>query len=213
MDADILQHATEHRRAEPAHASPASAPAACRPRPAGWRRPLSDLDRSGRVRPVVCAPDPRLSRPAALVDPLDPAVVRLAADLMATMRLSPGCVGLAAPQIGIDGQVFVVDVRQHPKTVTSHGAFALCNATVVQAARWRMGREGCLSLPHLTGDVKRASRLVVEGVLPGTHTPVRLTTDAFEARVVQHELDHCSGLLFRDRVSSEAALFSRQVYL
>jgi peptide deformylase len=154
-----------------------------------------------------------LSRPAIPVDPLDPEVVRLAADLMATMRVSPGCVGLAAPQVGINVQVFVVDAGQHPKAVTTHGPFALCNATVVQVTRWRVGREGCLSLPHLTGDVRRASRLVVDGVLPGTHTPVRFTTDGFEARVVQHELDHCAGLLFPDRVVSQEALYSRKVYL
>ena len=50
-----------------------------------------------------------------------------------------------------------------------------------------------MSVPDLTGDVKRASRVVVEGVLPGTGEPVRLTTDAFEARALQHEIDHCAG--------------------
>lgn len=169
--------------------------------------------RAGRIRSLVVAPDPMLRRPAALVDPLDPAVIQLAADLMATMLVSPGCVGLAAPQVGVNVQVFVVDASRHPKTVTTHGPFALCNATAVQATRWRVGREGCLSLPHLTGDVRRASRLVVNGFPPGSDTPVQLTTDAFESRVVQHELDHCAGFLFSDRVASAEALFSRKVYL
>jgi peptide deformylase len=177
----------------------------------GWTP--EDLGDPGAVRPVVAAPDPVLSRVGAEVDPADPKVVRLAADLIATMRVSPGCVGLAAPQVGVSAQVFAVDVADHPKAVTVHGVFALCNAKVVEATRWRPGREGCMSVPDLTGDVKRASRLVVEAVLPGTGTPVRLTTDAFEARALQHEIDHCAGLLFIDRVAGAHALYQRKVYL
>ncbi|GIF77906.1 peptide deformylase [Asanoa siamensis] len=176
----------------------------------GW---LADLARPGTVRPVRTAPDPVLARAGADVDPTDPAVLRLAADLVATMRVSPGCVGLAAPQIGESARVFAVDVTGHPKTVTSHGTFVLCNATVVSATRLRPGREGCMSVPDLTGDVKRASRVVVEGVLPGTGATVRLTTDGFEARALQHEIDHCAGLLFLDQVAGAHALYQRKVYL
>ena len=122
----------------------------------------------GAVRPVVTAPEPVLSRPGPEVDPTSAEVVRLAADLVATMRVSPGCVGLAAPQVGVSAQVFAVDVTGHPKAVTVHGTFVLCNARVVEASRWKAGREGCMSVPDLTGDVKRASRLVVEGALPGS---------------------------------------------
>ena len=147
-----------------------------------------------------------LSAAGAEVDPADPEIVQLAADLVATMRVSPGCVGLAAPQVGVGAQVFVVDVTGHPKAATAHGTFVLCNAEVVEASRWRPGREGCMSVPDLTGDVKRAGRLVVvEAVLPGTGEPVRLTTDAFEARALQHEIDHCAGLLFLDRVAGAHA--------
>ncbi|MEV0720317.1 peptide deformylase, partial [Asanoa sp. NPDC050611] len=102
----------------------------------GW---LADLAQPGRVRPVVNAPDPVLARAGAEVDPTDPAIVELAADLVATMRVSPGCVGLAAPQVGVSARVFAVDVTGHPKTVTLHGTFVLCNATVVSATRWRPG--------------------------------------------------------------------------
>jgi peptide deformylase len=167
----------------------------------------------GAVRPVVWAPDPVLSRPGSEVDPVDPEIVRLAADLLATMRVSPGCVGLAAPQVGVSAQVFVVDVTGHPKATTVHGPIALCNARVVEASRWRPGREGCMSVPDLTGDVKRAGRLVVEAVSPGTGEPVTLVTAAFEARAVQHEIDHCAGLLFLDRVAGAHAVHSRKVYL
>ncbi len=177
----------------------------------GWT--LEALGDPGEVLPVVTAPDAVLSRPGPEVDPSDPKVVRLAADLLATMRVSPGCIGLAAPQVGVSAQVFVVDVSGHPKAATVHGAFALCNAKVVEASRWRPGREGCMSVPDLTGDVKRAGRVVVEAALPGTGEPVRLTTDAFEARALQHEIDHCAGLLFLDRVAGAHAIHQRKVYL
>ena len=176
-----------------------------------WKPELLGID--GTVRPVVTAPAAVLSGAGAEVDPTDPEIVRLAADLVATMRVSPGCVGLAAPQVGVGAQVFVVDVTEHPKTVTSHGTFVLCNARVAEASRWRPGREGCMSVPDLTGDVKRASRVVVEAVLPGTGEPVRLTTDAFEARALQHEIDHCAGKLFLDRVAGAHAIYQRKVYL
>jgi peptide deformylase len=172
-----------------------------------------DLGVVGRVLDVVRAPAPVLSTPGADVDPTDPAVVQLAADLVATMRVSPGCVGLAAPQVGVGSRVFSVDVAGHPKTRTHHGTFVLCNAEVVEASRNERSREGCMSVPDLTGDVKRASRVVVRGWLPGTGEEVEVTTDAFEARALQHELDHCAGLLFLDRVAGAHAVHPRQTYL
>lgn len=177
----------------------------------GWTP--AELGTPGQIRPVLTAPDPTLSRLGHDVDPCADDVVRVAADLLATMRVSPGCVGLAAPQIGVSAQMFAVDVTGHAKSATVHGQFVLCNAKVVEASRWRLGREGCMSVPDLTGDVKRASRLVVEGVLPGTGAPVRLVTDAFEARALQHELDHCAGVLFLDRVAGAHAVYQRKVYL
>ena len=178
---------------------------------AAWKPELLGVD--GRVLPVVTAPAAVLGRAGTEVDPADPAIMQLAADLVATMRVSPGCVGLAAPQVGAGAQVFSLDVAQHPKTGITHGTFVLCNARIVEASRWRPGREGCMSVPSLTGDVKRAGRIVVEAVLPGTGEPVRLSTDAFEARAVQHEIDHCAGKLFLDRVAGAHAIYQRKVYL
>lgn len=67
--------------------------------------------------------------------------------------------------------------------------------------------------PHFTGDVKRATRLVVEAELPGTGETVRIETDAFEARCLQHEMDHCDGFLFLDRVAGAHAIYARKTYL
>ncbi|HEY6932746.1 MAG TPA: peptide deformylase [Marmoricola sp.] len=172
-----------------------------------------DLVVPGRVRTVVTAPAEVLSTPGAGVDPCAPETVQLAADLIATMRVSPGCVGLAAPQVGVAARIFCVDVSAHPRTRTHHGTFVLCNAEVVSASRNDRAREGCMSVPDLTGDVKRATRLVVRGELPGTGEPVTVEADAFEARALQHEIDHCAGLLFLDRVAGAHAVHPRKTYL
>jgi peptide deformylase len=167
----------------------------------------------GRVREVLTAPAAVLSAAGDPVDPRDPVVVQLAADLVATMRVSPGCVGLAAPQVGVGSDVFAVDVSAHPKTRAHHGTFVLCNAVVVAASRNEKAREGCMSVPDFTGDVKRATRLRVRGQLPGSGEEVEVEADAFEARALQHEMDHCQGLLFLDRVAGAHAVHPRKRYL
>ena len=193
-----------------------AAPAAERPegfnaRVAAWS--VDELGVEGKVLPVVTAPAPVLSTDGAKVDPTAPEIVQLAADLVATMRVSPGCVGLAAPQVGEGVKVFSVDVSQHPKTRTHHGTYVLCNAELVSSSRNQKAREGCMSVPDLTGDVKRASLVTVKGQLPGTGEWVELRTDAFEARCLQHEMDHCDGYLFLDRVAGAHAIYQRQTYL
>jgi peptide deformylase len=167
----------------------------------------------GRVLPVVTAPDAVLSTPSVEVDPADPEVAQLAADLIATQRVSPGCVGLAAPQVGVGWRVFSLDVTRHPKARTVHGEYVVVNPRVVSATRNEKGREGCMSVPDLTGDVKRATRITVEGFLPGSGEKVLIETDAFEARALQHEIDHLDGALFIDRVAGPHALHARKVYL
>ncbi|WP_183096129.1 peptide deformylase [Nocardioides stalactiti] len=173
----------------------------------------AELGVEGRVLDVVRAPDPVLATAGEPIDPTLPDWVQLAADLVATMRVSPGCVGLAAQQVGVAAQIFCVDVSDHPKTRTHHGTFVLCNAEVVEASRNERAREGCMSVPDFTGDVKRATRLVVTGQLPGTGEQVTVATDAFEARALLHEMDHCAGYLFIDRVAGAHAIHPRQTYL
>jgi peptide deformylase len=167
----------------------------------------------GQVLPVVEAPDRVLSTPAVEVDPAAPEVVQLAADLVATMRVSPGCVGLAAPQVGAGWRVFCVDVTGQPKARTTHGEFVLVNPRLVEASRNEKAREGCMSVPDFTGDVKRATRVTVVGFVPGTGEELTVTTVAFEAKALQHELDHLDGFLFLDRVAGAHAIYARKVYL
>ena len=163
------------------------------------------------VRPVVVLPDHSLKVPSRPVGRVDAEARALAVDLVDTMRARPACVGLAAPQIGVGLRAFVIDVTGHRKAVTCHGTVVLFDPEVVEASDPVLAREGCLSVPDLTGDVARASRVVVRGL--GLDGDVRtLETDAFEARAVLHEIDHLDGLLFLDRVDSHDAIFRRKVY-
>jgi peptide deformylase len=156
------------------------------------------------IRRVLTYPHPILKRPC---EPVGLAfAMRLAEDLADTMASSPGCVGLAAPQVGEPVRVAVVDVRRHPLGSSSNGLLVLVNAAVLEQVGAEIGREGCLSLPDLTADVRRARRLLVAGeALPGG----RAWCQGFEARAVQHELDHLDGVLILDRVASVHALHPR----
>jgi peptide deformylase len=180
--------------------------------PAALRLPMPDLP-AGRVLAVLAAPHSVLETRCTEVDPTDAEVVQLAADLIATMRVSPGCVGLAANQVGVGWRVFSLDVSRHPKAQTTHGTFVLVNPVVVSSSRNEKGREGCMSVPDFTGDVRRATRMTVSGALPGSGEEVTVTTDAFEARALQHEIDHLDGLLFLDRVAGAHAIHARTTYL
>ncbi len=166
------------------------------------------------IRPVVHAPNPVLSRPSAPVDPDDPEVIAVAIDLVETMRVSPGCVGLAAPQLGEPVRVFVLDVTGHPKARSCSGLVVLANPVVIDAGEPRKGREGCMSVPDFTGDVARPRTLIVRGLVPGPAPHERIIeADAFEARAFGHELDHLDGLLFLDRVAGAQAVHPRKRYL
>jgi peptide deformylase len=163
------------------------------------------------VRPVLRLPHPVLSAPSAPVGRVDGEARALALDLLDTMAASPACVGLAAPQIGVARRAFAVDVSDHPKARSCHGAFVLFDPRVLSAGPPQVAREGCMSVPDLTGDVARATWLVVAGTGPDGRR-VELEVDAFEARAVLHELDHLDGLVFLDRVSGPQGVFPRKVY-
>ena len=163
------------------------------------------------VRPVVLLPDPRLKWPSAPVGVVDETALALAQDLIDTMRSRPACVGLAAPQIGVAQRAFVIDVSGHRKARSCHGELVIFDPEVVLAESPVLAREGCLSVPDLTGDVARASRVVVRG-LDVTGAAVTVEADAFEARALLHEIDHVDGFLFLDRVESHEAVFRRKVY-
>jgi peptide deformylase len=162
------------------------------------------------VHPVLQLPAPILSRRAVPIGRIDDVARALAVDLVDTMEASPACVGLAAPQIGVLLRAFAVDVSGHRKARSCHGRIVLFDPEIVTTGPAEVAREGCMSVPDLTGDVSRAARVVVRG-LTSDGALRELDVDAFEARAVLHELDHLDGLLFLDRVSSRH-VFRRTVY-
>ena len=123
------------------------------------------------------------------------------------MRSFERCVGLAAPQIGELARVIAVDVRGHPKADTHNGLLLLANPRIVTTEGSEVAREGCLSIPDLTANVRRATSIVV------AHASGAVESMGFEARCLQHELDHMDGILFLDRVESLVDdVFRRRVY-
>jgi peptide deformylase len=163
------------------------------------------------VRPVVRYPASVLKASASPIEP-GSAAASLCTDLVDTMRASPACVGLAAPQIGVSARAFCMDVTGHPKARSCSGLVVLLNPVVVAQEGSAVTREGCMSLPDFTGNVRRARGVTVRGLTP-EGTEREITADAFEARALQHEIDHLDGLLFLDRVSSLTAdLFPRKRY-
>ena len=101
----------------------------------------------------------------------------------------------------------------HKRTTACNGEFVLVNPVVVsQSDESEVGREGCLSLPDLTANVRRPVGVVVEG-LDADGAPLRIETEGFEARCLLHELDHLDGVLFLDRVDSLTSdVFRRKKY-
>ena len=136
----------------------------------------------------------------------------MAADLVDTMRAYDHCVGLAAPQIGVGLRAFCVDVTGHPKARSCAGQVVLLDPELVAAGPPAVAREGCMSVPDLTGNVLRPSRVVVRGMTSQGSIRV-IEADALEARALLHELDHLDGLLFLDRVAApHVDLFPRRTY-
>lgn len=147
------------------------------------------------VREVITYPAPILKQVAAPAQASE--VDAIVADLVDTMRANERCVGLAAPQIGIPARVAVVDVTGHPHAKEPLGLVVMVNPGVVEVSEGtKVGREGCLSLPDLTANVRRPRRAIVD--TGSSEVEVR----GIEARCILHELDHLEGILFLDRVAS-----------
>lgn len=153
------------------------------------------------VREVLRYPDPRLKIPATPVRRVGPAARRLAEDLRDTAAAFPRTVGLAAPQIGAPWRVAVVDCTGHRRVPEPLGPTWLIDPVVVEREGSEVGREGCLSLPDITANVRRATRVAVRALdLDGRERVLR--AEGFEARAILHEIDHLDGVLILDRVAS-----------
>jgi peptide deformylase len=163
------------------------------------------------VLEVLQYPDPRLKQVSVPVTVFDTALRIFLADLETTMCAGPGSVGIAAPQVNHFFRIVIVDVSSKPN-IPQHGCLRLINPEIVLRAGEVKGREGCMSVPDFTGTVLRAQsvRVRYQDADGQWH---ELDCEGYEARAVQHEIDHLDGLLFLDRVvSARHDLFRRKVY-
>jgi peptide deformylase len=145
------------------------------------------------VQPIRLFGDPVLRTPAVPVSDFDKELRRLVADLTDTMLEAPGS-GLAAPQIGVGLRVFTWYVDGE----LGH----LVNPSLELSDELQDGPEGCLSIPEITFDCKRAMRVVAKGFdMHGE--PVVIEGSDLLSRAIQHETDHLDGVLFVDRLDRE----------
>ncbi|RYX85309.1 peptide deformylase [bacterium] len=153
-------------------------------------------------REIIFVPDARLSTPCAPVEHFGEELRQLVEDLTDTMRAGVGSVGVAAPQIGEMWRVAVVDTSGHRKFgPVSQGFFALVNPKIVSREGEREGREGCMSLPDFTANVRRSQTVTVQYQSIEGELKTVVCND-FEAVAMQHEIDHLDGIMFLDRVSN-----------
>lgn len=169
--------------------------------------------KNGQPLPLVVAPDERLCRPTRPVEAVDGSVRRLVADMLATMYASNGC-GLAAPQVGSDLRIFVMDTQwRDDDRHAARDPQVLVNPRIVVADGTPVtDSEGCLSFPGLSVDVTRPSHVVVEA-LDGDGHQVRIEADGdLTARCIQHETDHLDGITMPDRLSPVARVRALMEY-
>jgi peptide deformylase len=146
------------------------------------------------IQPIRLFGDPVLRKPAVEVVDFDKELRTLITDLTDTMLAAPGA-GLAAPQIGVGLRAFTWYVDGE----VGH----LINPVLDLSEETQFGPEGCLSMPELTYDCRRAMSVVARG-FDMYGEPVTIEGSELLARAIQHETDHLDGVLFIDRLETEA---------
>ena len=140
---------------------------------------------------IIKEPDPILRKRSDKVSNIwTPDVQKLILDMILTMLKNEG-VGIAAPQVGINKRIFIVN--------TADGPIALINPEITwKSKKTELGEEGCLSIPGVWGHVRRHIKIKVKAVSKKGEKFAFEAEDLF-ARIIQHETDHIDGILFVDR--------------
>ncbi len=167
------------------------------------------MARQRKVRSIIVLPDARLRQVSQAITTFDQHLVEQFANMETAMRSGPGGVGIAAPQLGDNRRMVVVDCTVARHSCRNHGLLHLVNPGIIEHSDDEiLGREGCLSVPDWVGMVSRARmiHLKYQDMQGKTH---EMEASGFEARVIQHEVDHLDGILFIDRVVSTHDLVRR----
>ena len=138
--------------------------------------------------------DPVLKTPAAAVTEIDGKVARLVDNMFDTLSVSDTGIGLAAPQIGVQKQIFVWEVEDKRELVI--------NPQIVESSGEWVYEEGCLSIPGLYVELVRPKEVLMRGLdLDGNE--IEFEADELMGRLFQHELDHLNGVLMFDRMEPD----------
>jgi len=140
--------------------------------------------------------DSVLRKKCLKVENIDETLITLADNMIETMYAAPG-LGLAANQVGVSSDFFVIDVGVEKET---RDPVIIINPVITASEEEVMGEEGCLSIPEVFAEVKRSQHVEVKGYdLKGNE--LRYEAEGFLARAFQHEIDHLNGVLFWDNLS------------
>lgn len=156
------------------------------------------------VRPIVLSDNPLLRQKSRHVRRVSPALQQLIDDMVETMRAANG-IGLAAIQIGVPERIIVVEVPEENEDEDGENPrprrlYAVINPELARKSRaMEDGVEGCLSIPDWAGEVPRHAAVTVKG-LDRQGRRLRVKAEGLLARVFQHEIDHCNGVLFIDHI-------------
>lgn len=160
------------------------------------------------VRPIVLSDNPLLRKKSRRVRRIDPTLQQLTDDMAETIHAANG-IGLAAIQIGVPERVIVVQLPEEESEEGEQGEgknpedvelYVIINPELARKSRdVEEGIEGCLSVPGWVGEVSRHHAVTVKGLDPRGQ-PVRIKAEGLLARVFQHEIDHCDGILFIDHI-------------
>lgn len=141
---------------------------------------------------VVTQEDPVLRKTSTSVLEVNDRIRKIMSNMSETMYHYKG-VGLAAPQVGINRRIIVVDVGD--------GLYKLANPEIISTHGLQDGPEGCLSVPNIYGNVKRSDYVKITG-LDENNNKVIIEAKGFKARAFQHEIDHLNGILFTDKATN-----------
>ncbi|MDQ0972744.1 peptide deformylase [Neobacillus sp. 179-J 1A1 HS] len=145
------------------------------------------------IRKIVMYPAEVLEKNCRPVEKFDRKLAKLLDDMYDTMIEHDG-VGLAAPQIGIDERIAIVDIDDE------YGTIEMINPRIINTSGEQTGPEGCLSFPDLFGEVTRPNYVKIEA-FDRKGKKFTLEAEEFLARAIQHEIDHLDGVLFTSKVS------------
>lgn len=152
---------------------------------------------------IIHYPDPRLRRVAEPVTEFGDDLQALAKRMFELMREEQG-VGLAAPQVGVNLRLFVMNPTGKPEDDK-----VIVNPELFDADGNELGEEGCLSLPKIRANIERATELRLKAQ-DENGRPIEMELEDFDARVVQHEFDHLNGIMLIDRMGFTARMGIRR---